>query len=502
MRHPGLCGLRAVICALIVLALCVVLTLIPRKGTDPEPVMNGTASVSHTLGPRRLRETANGYMASLSDSWMNHPSPPHPYATNMWWRLANHTVKEYGSKNCYVCTQFPHSTTGVDWWPHQDHNTSTFMAMVAVAAADFNDNQSYDVSYMQDEVWTTIRLTKRLFGKVATVRNIPSNLTCYSRVTGNHPLGKIPKSKCNVIYYEDNDTTLATRCVKCLEGRVNVYGVPHHSPIARRYISHRQCTRTKCEAVCAVVHIPDKLGTGVVENGYWQCGYEIYVSLPRNWTGTCALIQLHGGTIILPHQPREFMRRKKRGLLNIAQDSPVPKNHHIWTIAEKLLAFFVPGIGVASLMEEVQVTRYELISFINTTKIMMEGIKEELRGLRLTALQNRLVLDQLTAERGGVCVIVGETCCRYIPENDNEGHVIEAGIKKLTFMSKTLTDRETTSGFFGLEWFKGIFTNVTNVMLMVICTVCSGLLILCLWPCIRALIRNCLTHQLVSCFCC
>ncbi len=128
----------------------------------------------------------------------------------------------------------------------------------------------------------TIRLTKRLFGKVATVRNIPSILTCYSRVTGNHPLGKIPKSKCNVIYYEDNDTTLATCCVKCLEGRVNVYGVPHHSPIARRYISHRQCTRTKCEAVCAVVHIPDKLGTGVVENGYWQCGYEIYVSLPRN----------------------------------------------------------------------------------------------------------------------------------------------------------------------------------------------------------------------------
>ncbi len=104
MRHTGLCGLRAVICALIVLALCIVLTLIPRKGTDPEPVMNGTASVSHTLGPRRLRETANGYMASLSDSWMDHPSPPHPYATNMWWRLANHTVKEYGSKNCYVCT--------------------------------------------------------------------------------------------------------------------------------------------------------------------------------------------------------------------------------------------------------------------------------------------------------------------------------------------------------------------------------------------------------------
>ncbi len=106
-------------------------------------------------------------------------------------------------------------------------------------------------------------------------------------------------------------------------------------------------------------------------------------------------VQLHGGTIILPHQTREFMRRKKRGLFNIAQDSPVPKKHHIWTIADKLLAFFVPGIGVASLMEEVQVTRYELISFINTTKIMMEGIKEELRGLRLTALQINTHMNQL-----------------------------------------------------------------------------------------------------------
>ncbi len=50
-------------------------------------------------------------------------------------------------------------------------------------------------------------------------------------------------------------------------------------------------------------------------------------------------------------------------------------------------------------MEVVQITRYELISFINTTKIIMNGIKEELRGLRLTALQNRIVLDQFLAAR-------------------------------------------------------------------------------------------------------
>ncbi len=97
-----------------------------------------------------------------------------------------------------------------------------------------------------------------------------------------------------------------------------------------------------------------------------------------------------------------------------------------------------------------------------------------------------------------LCLETGQEHVPYIPENYNEGHVIEAGINKLAFMSNTLTDRETTSGFFGLEWFKGTFTNVTNVMLMVICTVCSGLLILCLWPCIKALIRNAVSSTFKS----
>ncbi len=37
------------------------------------------------------------------DSWLNHDDPPHSYATNMWWRLANYTVKTSDMKgNCYV----------------------------------------------------------------------------------------------------------------------------------------------------------------------------------------------------------------------------------------------------------------------------------------------------------------------------------------------------------------------------------------------------------------
>ncbi|KAL1279736.1 hypothetical protein QQF64_014336 [Cirrhinus molitorella] len=120
------------------------------------------------------------------------------------------------------------------------------------------------------------------------------------------------------------------------------------------------------------------------------------------------------------------------------QPSPVPKNNHIWDVAEKLLAVFASGT-VAPSMQDVQVTRYDLISFINTTK-MMEGIEEELKRQRLSILQNRLDLDQLLAEHSGVCVTEGEACCTYIAEHDEDGHAIEEAINNLTFMALSVID--------------------------------------------------------------
>ncbi len=84
----------------------------------------------------------------------------------------------------------------------------------------------------------------------------------------------------------------------------------------------------------------------------------------------------------------------------------MPKEHRLWTGWEIFLESIIPNIGVSELQIEVEVTRYELIKIMNDTRIIFDGIKQEMRGLRLMTLQNRLVLDQLTASQGGVCVIV------------------------------------------------------------------------------------------------
>lgn len=77
-----------------------------------------------------------------------------------------------------------------------------------------------------------------------------------------------------------------------------------------------------------------------------------------------------------------------------ARDNYVPREHRLWNGVEKFFHAVIMSLGVILVQIEVEISRFESISFMNTTKVM-EGIKEELQGLKLTALQNRLVLDQV-----------------------------------------------------------------------------------------------------------
>ena len=42
---------------------------------------------------------------------------------------------------------------------------------------------------------------------------------------------------------------------------------------------------------------------------------------------------------------------------------------------------------------------------------------KKLDATSLMAWQNRMALDMLLADRGGVCVMFGDACCTFIPNN-------------------------------------------------------------------------------------
>ncbi|RXN28332.1 envelope poly [Labeo rohita] len=468
-----------------------------------------TDPINQTL-LRQVRAVKTG-----DEHWLDHPDPPHPYANNMWWRLINHTAKMNGLSDCYVCAQLPHSITGGDWWAYQDPDKDVikYLAAIAVAAAGMSENSNLWIMENSTK-WTTVRSLKRVAGRVATVREMPMNMTCYQNDGGGQEsMGHIPASHCNELYMTASITEETGHiCLACLWNSTISLGRLPQYVLGQHYLSDANSfERARCKQACSTVHIPDNDGTSVVEEWYWLCGHVVYTSLPRHWTGTCAMVQLYGGAVAVrvPEQlhntePGSRLTKVKRevGLRvtslqdrakqsSLGRVNPVPREHRLWTGAEKFFQALIPSLGVSFLQNEVEVTRYELISFMNTTKVMMEGIKEELRGLRLTALQNRLVLDQLTAASGGVCTIVGTACCTYIPDNDADGHVIDLGIQNMTKAINRLTAREINSDdVWGWAWFKGLWQKAEYIGLIALSALSMIIFLLCMWPCVMGMVRR------------
>ncbi len=106
---------------------------------------------------------------------------------------------------------------------------------------------------------------------------------------------------------------------------------------------------------------------------------------------------------------------------------------------------------------------------MNDTTIIFDGIKQEMRGLRLMTLQNRLVLDQLTASQGGVCVIVGDSCCTYVPDNDADGHLIDQGIRNITKAVVEMTIRERNRDDWDWSFsFSSLFQKIEHWLILIV----------------------------------
>lgn len=81
-------------------------------------------------------------------------------------------------------------------------------------------------------------------------------------------------------------------------------------------------------------------------------------------------------------------------------------------------------------------SRETFLIFGNTQPLIATStIRDQLSAIRYMVLQNWIVLDLVTAPQGGVCHIVGTSCCTYIPDNDADGGAISKaldGLKKLS----------------------------------------------------------------------
>lgn len=75
----------------------------------------------------------------------------------------------------------------------------------------------------------------------------------------------------------------------------------------------------------------------------------------------------------------------------------------------------------------------------------------------LMTWQNRIALDMLLAEKGGVCVIFGDACCTFIPNNTAADGSFTVALNKLEKLADELKENAGTeiSILNGLRAFSG-----------------------------------------------
>ena len=74
------------------------------------------------------------------------------------------------------------------------------------------------------------------------------------------------------------------------------------------------------------------------------------------------------------------------------------------------------------------------------TRDAIAGLHEQLAATSLMTYQNRMALDFLLAERGGVCSMFYQDCCVFIPNNTAPDGSVTRALSSLQTMSEELTE--------------------------------------------------------------
>ncbi|KAL4005223.1 hypothetical protein ACER0C_004936 [Sarotherodon galilaeus] len=101
---------------------------------------------------------------------------------------------------------------------------------------------------------------------------------------------------------------------------------------------------------------------------------------------------------------------------------------------ESLTVALTPNKNV----DRINYVHYNVLRLSNLTRDAMEGLVEQLGPTSLMGVQNRMALDMLLAERGGVCAMFGDQCCTFIPNNTAPDGSVTRALEGLRTLSRTM----------------------------------------------------------------
>ncbi len=158
------------------------------------------------------------------------------------------------------------------------------------------------------------------------------------------------------------------------------------------------------------------------------------------------------------------------------------------------------GVGTTVTINKVNGLAWTVLAIANATENALSMINDEMRHLREAVIQNRLVLDLLTAEKGGVCKMLGVSCCFNIPDHsDNITDVIEH-MRKAVQEPEPANDQWLTwimnlEGGWGMWLAQTVLPIIVIVVLILLCIPC---IIQCVSGLVQRLVKVGMSVQLVK----
>lgn len=242
---------------------------------------------------------------------------------------------------------------------------------------------------------------------------------------------------------------------------------------------------------------------------WWWCGGDVlYQALGANWTGTCAPVTLILPVRVIPTKGkigpihRKLLGISKRAVVDLGEDPTyidaigvprgVPDEYKLVDqIAAGWESFLCPWCTINKNVDRINYVHYNIQRLGNVTEKGLLAVHEQLKATSLISFQNRIALDMLLAEKGGVCSMFGELCCTFIPNNTAEGGKLTKALEGLRALNDKMKEHSGVNNpLEGLmeRWF-GRWKSYAMAILTSLTTVC-GLLLLCgccILPCSKAL---------------
>lgn len=254
---------------------------------------------------------------------------------------------------------------------------------------------------------------------------------------------------------------------------------------------------------------------------FWYCGNGLHTRILPKARGTCAMVRLAAPLTLMGNKlyrtpitsPASLTARRRRHILvkrntfDLTAGSPtyidaigVPRGvPDEYKLVDQVAAGFenIPLISALfpitpnKNVDRINYVHYNVQRLANLTRDAVEGLSEQLAATSLMAVQNRMALDMLLAEKGGVCSMFGDMCCTFIPNNTAPDGSVTRALEGLRTLSEEMAENSGIDNAFS-DWMNRVFGKWKGVIIALFTSIASFLAIVltcgcCCVPCLRAL---------------